>query len=381
MTPLLSILIPARNEGSNLTHTIYSILHCLEADGFDTLHDIEILVSNNCSNDEKFPQKATGGTTDFLSARGIYWTGVLRFIYDPIAGNHKTTNKLAQVARGKYIFRSDAHMAYKPGFFKQFIQTLEETKGLVHTGIHWMGTYPTEKRTLGIGYTIKLGEEWKGTWNNYHLADEWFYIPSQGHAGLGMDRKQFLATQGYNPMIRAYGGGEFYFDMKMWMLGIPVVAEPRCVSYHLSCGRGYSYHHDDYIHNVFLCGMALGADMWVERAKINWLRTGRKESIDKLWDLAAEASRKDRKWIDKRKKFTFNQLLVERPWEKLNIEKYGRGDANMLIYHPTWLSLLDKAPHAKKAYEESKYQAELDKFIRDNLWQFVYKNDKYQQYV
>ena len=182
MTPLLSILIPARNEFPNLAHTIYSIIHCLEADGF-THNDFEIIVSNNCSNDEKWPQKATGGTTDFLSARGIYWTGVLKFIYDPIAGNHKTTNKLASVARGKYIFRSDAHMAYKPGFFKQFIQTLEETKGLVHTGIHWMGTYPTEKRTLGIGYTWKLGEEFKGTWNNYFLSDKWFYIPSQGHAG------------------------------------------------------------------------------------------------------------------------------------------------------------------------------------------------------
>ena len=262
MTPLLSILIPARNEFPNVVHTIYSILHCLEADGF-TPKDFEILVSNNCSDDEKWPQRATGGTTDFLSTRGIYHTGILRFIYDPIAGNHKTTNKLAQIAKGKYVFRSDAHMAYRPGFFKQFIQTLEETKGLVHTGIHWMGTYPSELRHLGIAYTIKLGEEWKGTWNGYHLTggEDWFYIPSQGHAGVGMNRNQYLAMRGYNPWIRAYGGGEFYFDMKCWMLGIPVVAEPRCVSYHLSCGRGYSYLHDDYIHNVFLCGLALCSDM------------------------------------------------------------------------------------------------------------------------
>lgn len=378
MTPLISILIPARNEFPNIVHTIYSIIHCLEADGF-THNDFEIIVSNNCSNDEKWPQKATGGTTDFLSARGIYWTGTLRFIYDPIAGNHKTTNKLAQIARGKYIFRSDAHMAYKPGFFKQFIETTEEVKGVTHTGIHWMGTYPTEKRTLGIGYTWKLGEKISATWNNYHLSNEWFYVPTQGHAGVGMLRETYMKMRGYHPQLKAYGGGEPYFDAKAWMLGIPVIAEPRCVSYHLSCGRGYSYHHDDFIFNTFLIGFALGADMWVERMMINMLRTGRKEVVDFLYNLAWEKAQEDRKWVAKRGIMTFNEMLVERPWEKLNNAKGLKGGANILVYHQTWESLLATSPVATEAYKNSKHQKELDLFIRTNLWDFVYKNDQYDK--
>ena len=378
-TPLLSILLPARNEFPNIVHTIYSILHCLEADGFDTLHDVEILVSNNVSNDEKWPQKATGGTTDFLSARGIYWTGILKYIYDPMAGNHQTTNKLANLARGKYVFRSDAHMAYAPGFFKRFIQTVDETQAVTHTGIHWMGTYPTEKRTLGIGYTWKLGEKISATWNNYHLSNEWFYVPTQGHAGVGMLRETYKKIRGYNPLLKAYGGGEPYFDGKAWMLGIPVVAEPRCISYHLSAGRGYSYHADDFMYNTFLAGFSLGADMWVERMKINSLRTGRKEVVEKLYDRAWDNCQEDRAWINKRKRLTFNQMMVERPWEQLNKEKLGVGGANLLIYHPTMLELIANSPQALEAYKNSKYQQELDLFIQQNLWDYVYHNDQYER--
>ena len=194
-----------------------------------------------------------------------------------------------------------------------------------------------------------------------------------------MDRKQFLSTRGYNPRLRAYGGGEIYFDTKCWMLGIPVVAEPRCVSYHLSCGRGYSYHHDDYITNVFIASLSLGADMWAERAKLNWMRTGRKEVIDKLWNFAQEESREDKKWIEKRRKLSFTELLIERPWEKLNNAMGLKGGGNMLIYHNTWHELLEKAPHVKELYGKSELQKELDIFIRENLWPFVYKNDRYDQ--
>ena len=49
---------------------------------------------------------------------GTFFDSTGRPIYDPIAGNHSARNKGAEIARGKYLFFSDAHMAYKPGFFK-----------------------------------------------------------------------------------------------------------------------------------------------------------------------------------------------------------------------------------------------------------------------
>src|SRR3990167_3262818 len=163
---LLSVIIPARNEFPNIVHTIHSILNCWEADGFKP-EDIEIIVVNNCStdyNDPKFDWSKPGdrGTTEHLMPRGIYYSQTLRVLYDPIAGNHSARNKGVRMARGKYVFFSDAHMSYKPGTFKFGLQACEESGGLVHCGIAWMGGYPPRDSSVGMQYTIKLGEEWKG---------------------------------------------------------------------------------------------------------------------------------------------------------------------------------------------------------------------------
>src|SRR3990167_922290 len=143
---LLSVVLPARNEFPNIVHTVHSILNCWEADGFNE-KDIEIIIVNNCStdyNDPKYDYSKPGdrGTTEHLMPRGIYHSRTLRVLHDPIAGNHSARNKGAKIARGKYVFFSDAHMSYKPGAFKYAIQACEESGGLVHMGIAWMGGFP-----------------------------------------------------------------------------------------------------------------------------------------------------------------------------------------------------------------------------------------------
>lgn len=694
----LSILVPARNEFPNIVHTIYSIIHALEVDGF-TEKDFEILVLDNGSDDRKEPSKrGTGGTIDYLRSRGMYWSKVLKTIYYPFAGNHTIRNRGAEIAQGEYIFMSDAHMAYRPGFFKEFIRTVDESGGMVHAVLDWMGAYPPHKG--GLGYTIKLGEEIKGcvdeeteiltkdgwkkhnevsmktefitvnpktkeiesqkpreivkrkrdgimyeftgrsvnqkltpyhrcpylsqsdkkddtwrektaeeislydrlplgtegikkektkypdyfveligwiitegsystkrtderititqydkkrnkriatladkfgyswhystrgdiciaqkgarkifqilpekkltfelinqlnrkqlellyeilldadgtrqptnetfiqvdqetidafqylcvlvgkqsrqytrkpdyfkgnhfgkkdihyvsvkknkyacdfkiekkqykgivwcpdlpngsiitrrngktmvsfnTWNNYHLQNrdgksvqDWWYVPSLGHCALGCRRDQFLKFKGYQEKHRCYGGGEFFLDMKWWMLGSCVVVNPNMVSYHLNAGRGYSYNLDDYRYNVFQIGLALGADEWVDRHYINQLRKGQKGVIDKMFEQATKASKPEREFIDAHKIMTFNELLVNRPWEKQNLERHGGKVHSLQIFHPSWIELLKVAPeHCKEAYRNSKLQKGLDKFIREELWDFVYKNHNYDK--
>lgn len=383
---ILSVIIPARNEFPNVVHTFYSIMHCWEADGFDP-KDIEIIIVNNCSTDWQDPKydwtkPGDKGTTSYLMPRGAYWGRTIRVLYDPIPGNHSARNKGARIARGKYLFFSDAHMAYKPGFFKYGLKSVDESGGMVHGGIGWMGAYPPHNGGVGCQYTIKLGEEWKGTWNNYRPWDDnWFYIPAQGHCSVLVNRKQFLDFGGYPDVHRTYGGGEFYTNMKWWMFGSSVAVDPRCVGYHLASGRGYSYHHDDYIHNVFNCAYAIGADEWLERTYINYLRRGRKEVLDKMMEEAKKEMADDREFIDKKKVKTFNDLLVERPWDQKNMEKGGAKNSSMLIFHNTWLAMLKDAPeHVKEVYRNSELQKKLDKFIKEKLWDYVYKKDdpKYQ---
>ena len=368
---LLSVVIPARNEFPNVSFTIHNILSIWETDGFD-YRDLEIIIVDNCSDDDRYPNRGTGGTTSYLMGRGAYFNRIIRVLYDPLAGNHSARNKGARIARGKYVYFSDAHMSLAPGFFKNMLSTCEETGGLVHGALQFMGAYPPTDRGAGFGYSVKLGEEIKGTWNNYKIADTWFYVPAQGHWGLMANREQFLDFGGYPEIHRCYGGGEFYTDMKWWLYGSNVVVEPRSIGYHLASGRGYSYNHDDYVHNVMNIGVALGMDDWVERMYINNLRKGRKEVLDKMMEEAYKETDSDRKVIEKRRKKTFNELLIERPWDRLNQERHGYHKSGLTIFHDTIIDMFKQSPQALEAYKNSKYQEGLDKFINENLSEFVY---------
>ena len=376
----LSIIFPARNEFPNIVHTIYSAIHCLEADGF-TKDDFELIIVDNCSTDNNFyPQKGTKGTTSYLMPRGMFWSRQLRVLYDPIAGNHSARNKGAKIARGEYLYFSDAHMAFKPGFFKSMIKTCEDTGGLVHGSVQWMGAYPPHSGGMGYGYTFKLGEEWKMTWNNYKVADTPFAVAGQGHWGVMVKRDQFLDFGGYPDIHRTYGGGEVFVDCLWWMYGSTVVTDPNAVGYHLSSGRGYTYDHDDYIHNIFNCGWALGADDWIERAYLNYLRRGRKEVLDRMMEEAKTEMVKRRAQIDKRKTMTFNELLIQKPWDKWNMEKHGKSNSSMLIYHWSWLELLQQSQgYVRDAYKNSVYQKGLQEFIEKELSDSIYKGDRYPE--
>lgn len=388
---LLSVIIPARNEFPNVVHTVHSIINSLHADGF-THDQYEIIIVNNCStdyNDPKYDWSKPGdrGTTDHLMPRGVYNARIVRVLYDPIAGNHSARNKGARIARGKYLFFSDAHMSYAAGSFKHGLKACEESGGIVHMAVAWMGghtpdmylTNSTAKNSIMTQYTIKLGEEWKGTWANYRpWNDNWFYIAAQGHCSLFVNRKQFLDFGGYPDVHRTYGGGEFFTNMLWWMYGSSVAVEPRAIAYHLSSSRGYSYHHDDYIHNVFNCAWALGCDDWLERTYLNYLRRGRKSVLDRMMDEAKEEMKERREEIERRRKYTFNQLLVMKPWDQANMKRGGASNSSLLIYHYTWIKGLENYPIVKELYEKSETQKKLADFILQNLHDYVYKWQEYE---
>jgi hypothetical protein len=189
------------------------------------------------------------------------------------------------------------------------------------------------------------------------------------------DREQFLDFGGYPEIHRTYGGGEFYLDMKWWLFGSTVCVDPEAIAYHLSAPRGYEYHLDDYMHNVLAIGWALGMEDWAERAYLNWCRKKNLDMMKKIWEQVQEETQEDREFIAKKRKHTVNELLVSKPWDKLNDEKYGRHNSSMLVYHDTWLELIKGTP-AEEMYKNAKYQKGLEKFIEENLTQYIYKRDR-----
>ena len=375
----ISIVISSRNEFPNIVHTCHSIWNSLESDGFKP-EDSEIILVDNNSDDSDPVRTATNGTSDFLICRGAFANRRLKVLYDPIAGNVTARNKGAEIAKGEYLFFSDSHMSYGPGTFKRLMQTIDECGGIVHPAVAWMGSYPPSK---GMGYSLKAGETGiKGTWNNLIVGkgDDWFYVPGMGHCCLGMKRELFQKMKGYPTHLRCYGGGELYGSALSYLLGYCTVTEPRVNVYHLSAGRGYSYQNADYIHNVFLSCLILGADDWAERGYLNNLRKGNPETLNKLWKQAEAECQEQKEFVKKNKIMTFNEMLERRPWDEMNMKKHGTTNSGLLVFHPTWIEECKTAPeYMKEAYRNSKHQKELEKFIVDKLWNFVYHNNKYDK--
>lgn len=379
---LLSIIIPARSEAQNVSFTIYSIIHCLEADGF-TPDQWECIIVNNCSEDWKHPKfdwnkPGALGTTSYLMPRGGFYTGSVRVIYDPIAGNHSARNTGAKIAKGKYLYFSDAHVAIKPGFFKSILGTVEKHGGLVFGSLQTMGAYPPSPSSMGYQYTWKLGDECRQTWANYQLADTPWFIIGQGAWGMACTKAYFDSIGGYEHYHRTYGG-EFYLTSKAWMTGGTVMVDPRAIGYHLGAARSYGYDHLDYVANILNLLYALGADSWRERTYINYLRSKNKDSLDRIMAEGEKVFANDRAKILKKAKYSFDDLLIQKPWDKKNMELYGKSNCGTLVFHWSWLELIKESPIALEAYKNSKYQKELGEFIEKELSTVIYKGDKYTE--
>lgn len=358
----VSVIISARDEFPNIVHTVHAIVNDLET--FLAPDDFEIIVVDNGSRNPD--------SWRFLAERGMYFHRTVRILHDPIMGNVTARNKGAAIAKGEYIFFSDAHMSYRIGSFRAMVDVLERFGGIVHPSVQWMGGY--EPSTRSYQYSLKLGEKLWGTWNNMVVhPTEPFYIPVSGHCCLGVKREEFMRLGMYNPWFRCYGGGELYLDLKWWMMGSTVMVVPAAVGYHLSAGRGYSYMQDDFIHNMMLLAQALGADALAERVYLRYLG---KEGVDvdkitRLRDEARNESLQDVLHMLPRTVLGLYDLLTELPWDTANDNLHGKHASGILIYDRTWTDAL--SGEARAMFDASPLQSELQTLIDTKLSQYVYK--------
>lgn len=357
----VSVVISARDEFPNTVHTVHSIINDLET--FLSRDEWEIIIVDNGSLDKI--------NWRFFMERGLYYYRNVRILFDPIMGNVTARNKGAKIAKGKYLFFSDAHMSFRPGAFKRAIQAIDESGGIVHGAVQWMGGY--EPAQPSLQYSIKVGEKLWGTWNMAEIShDSWFYIPCSGHCFLGVDREQFLNFGGYNDYFRCYGGGELYLDMKWWMFGSVVVVDPTIVVYHLSAGRGYSYHQDDLIHNMMLLGYALNADALGERVYIRYLdKEGvNLDILNRLYEQAKREAQSDRAFISFRAKISLYDLLRDKPWDEKNMLRHGKAESYLSIFDRTWIDELNE--DAQSFYDSSILQKEFNEYVQKYLSHHVY---------
>ncbi|MEM8524508.1 MAG: glycosyltransferase family A protein [Bacteroidota bacterium] len=124
--PLITVIIPTYNYAHYIVHTIESVLsQDYPAD------KMEIVIVDDGSKDN------TREVVEALRDDRI------RFYYQENAGKAKATAKAIQLAKGKYIFNSDADDYFLPGKIRKTVEIFETHSNVVHVGspalIVWEG--------------------------------------------------------------------------------------------------------------------------------------------------------------------------------------------------------------------------------------------------
>jgi len=120
--PLVSIVVPCRNERQHIEHCVRSILaQESSAGGF------EVIIADGMSND---------GTRNVLK-RLEGEDPRLRIIDNPGQTAAAGLNAAIRIARGDIIMRMDAHTRYAPDYVRQCVLVLEET-GADNVGGPWI---------------------------------------------------------------------------------------------------------------------------------------------------------------------------------------------------------------------------------------------------
>jgi len=110
--PLVSVILPCRNESGYIEDCLKSILAQEMPDG-----DLEIIVADGVSND---------GTREFLE-RFCTENPKVRLLNNPGRIVSTGLNAALREARGEVIVRMDAHTVYAPDYIKQCLAVLRET--------------------------------------------------------------------------------------------------------------------------------------------------------------------------------------------------------------------------------------------------------------
>src|SRR5512133_3823859 len=110
--PLVSIILPCRNEAGHIEACIKSILAQEVPNG-----DVEIIVADGISTD---------GTREYLEQVALTHPQ-LRVLNNPGRIVSTGLNAAIRAANGQIIIRMDAHTTYAADYVKQCLAVLEET--------------------------------------------------------------------------------------------------------------------------------------------------------------------------------------------------------------------------------------------------------------
>lgn len=297
--PKLSIIIPSRNELSNLCFTLQGIMN----EFLDTGIDYEVIaVLNLCSDQDHESLKK------FTHVLNTGRLKVLRYDEKPSCWGARQFG--VDASQGSHLMFLDSHVLPYLGAYRGAYEYIQTFDGALHLGVN---TFLNVPWSIGYQYVWQPNKFW-GAWTHQKPDPPDYHILSSGFAGTLYPRHVWDEIGGLNPHFRTYGGAECYLDLKAWMFGFEVRCHPDYALYHLALRRGYQWSNDDVWFNGMLAAHIIAGSEAVDlvHARYAELCNDVPRYLKKLGELrmeAEEAAALERKRILKCARYSADEIL------------------------------------------------------------------------
>jgi GT2 family glycosyltransferase len=194
VTPLISIIVISRNEGSELESTVRNLLETAPPS------QLELIVVDDGSTDH---------STDFLQSKPE-----IAVVRSAGIGVARARNLGASRASGDIVLFADAHVRAPLDWHIPIADALrDEAVGSVAPGV-----YSIDKpQARGFGLSVE-GPSLRSPWL-HKTGPSPYAVPILPGCFLAMRRETFLQTGGYDSGMLQLGGNDVELSFRMWSCG------------------------------------------------------------------------------------------------------------------------------------------------------------------
>ncbi len=207
---LISIIIPAKNEGNNVRSTLGSLLEA------KTAYPFEVIVVDDDSDD---------GCCDFLSSDQKPEN--VRLISTDGVGAANARNVGAEFSNGELLIFCDAHLFFEDYWLDRLIAPILGGQADATSP----GIAPTNAPDV-VGYGQTLDENLQVKWHG-RLQDEPFETAILPGGCLAVSREAFFHVCGFEKGFQVWGYEDVEFSIKLWLFGYCCMVVPEVVILHL----------------------------------------------------------------------------------------------------------------------------------------------------
>lgn len=201
-SPKISIVIPCKNEGENISKTVSSILGC------HTKTDYEVIVVDDGSTDK---------CCDFLRHKTLH--PCIRLINSSGVGACRARNMGAHWGKGEYLVFCDAHIFVQDSWLDSLKACFTESDtGIVSPAI------ASAANKDAVGYGMTLTETFGVNWLPH--PGKTTPVPIAPGGCLMVRQNIFWQLGGFDEELRVWGHEDVELSLRFWLYGFRVLVNP-----------------------------------------------------------------------------------------------------------------------------------------------------------